>query len=60
MLLSNLVPLGAHGETGHLFARGWEVEFGHLEHHAQRRLYRRLIRAYGDSVLRHVFYAPVG
>jgi hypothetical protein len=50
--LSNLVGLGAHGESGHLFARGWEIEFGGLPREEQGRLYRRLMRAYADEVLK--------
>jgi hypothetical protein len=57
--LSVLVGLGKSGETGHLFRVRWDLAFGDRPRAEQGRLFNRLLAAYGDDLLRLVFWPKV-
>lgn len=57
--LADLARLGAHEASAHLFDRGWQLELGDLPIDEQRRLWRRLLRAYGDVAIASVFWPKV-
>jgi hypothetical protein len=54
--LSSLVSLGARNESGHLFAKRWELAFGDLPATDQARLFDRMLAAYGDELLASIFW----
>lgn len=54
--LSHLASLGAHGESGHLFLKRWDLAFGDLPVSDQARLFDRMLAAYGDELVASVYW----
>lgn len=54
--LGALAQLGSRNEMGHLFALRWALAFGSRPVTEQRRLFDRMMAAYGDTLIASVFW----
>lgn len=55
-LVAHLVFLGARQETAHLFDWGFRIAYGEAPRDFQRRMFTRILAAFGDKAVRDHFY----
>ncbi len=57
-LAADLVRLGAHGESGHLFRALLDMATEGWTHDERMALWRRIVRAFGDDVVKLALWPP--